>query len=160
MLNSYAEPRAEHLIKVTHRTTQKPPPLHSALLSCLQKPTYLQVCLALLLYQRAYQLCNSYYQQFPKAWSINKNMDNNKMIGQHLLRFIITDMMNFDYTLDGIASDIHEPIDTVIDLVSGLNDNPSFIVGMRLLLLHQQLRPELYQGLANAICGTSNQAKE
>src|SRR6185437_3623108 len=94
-------------------------------------------------YLRYYQItkdyCKNYYHTYFNL-CLEYREKENEMVEHYYLQFIINDIIaTGEYTLEGIAHQAHIPLDTLADIVTGLNIAPSYQTVFRLLELHSSL---------------------
>lgn len=105
--------------------------------------TLLKVYLLHLLYQGACQQHQTYYSQYLKFL---KNTDQeDDMIDNSVIRFLINDIISTEeYNLEGIAYYVRAPLDAIMDLVTGININPSLALSTKIIELHTTVRQSVY----------------
>lgn len=83
---------------------------------------------------------SQYKNSKPNKQSIDRNL-----IGLHVLQEWIKELLDTnEYTLDGIAFELREPVDVIIDLVTGINQNPSMNIAIKLFELHSNVKRAFY----------------
>lgn len=70
----------------------------------------------------------------------------------NFLRHVVNDIVSTnEYTLEGIAHVIRMPLDAVLEIVTGLNTNPSLMLAAKIIKLHSDVRREFYKALMRKI---------
>ena len=52
-----------------------------------------------------------------------------------------------EYSLFGIATQIREPHEVLLDIVSGINQHPTFELSIKIFELHVMVKREIYESL-------------
>lgn len=102
---------------------------------------YLLACLS-------HHLCDSQKDQYGSYLKLLRNQPHqeNDMTEANFLRFLVNDILSTnEYTLDGIANTIRIPLDPILEIVSGINTNPSVTLASKLIKLHSSVRRDLYK---------------
>lgn len=95
------------------------------------------------LYQNARQLCQMYYLQYFKF--LKNHYQEDEMIDAGVIRFLINDIIaTEEYSLEGVANYLRVPLDVVVDLVTGININPSLALSTKIIELHTTVRKTVY----------------
>lgn len=67
------------------------------------------------------------------------------MIDAGVIRFLINDIIaTEEYSLEGVANYLRVPLDVVVDLVTGININPSLALSTKIIELHTTVRKTVY----------------
>lgn len=107
----------------------------------------------------AYLFCEelrNQYKDYQKLIKHDLNMED-EMIETDFLRFLINDIISTnDYTLEGIANIIRIPVDAILEVVSGINTNPSLVLATRIIKLHGEVRRGLYGDLIKKVMEESS----
>lgn len=90
--------------------------------------------------------------QFCKSSDFNliklDKMDEEEIIS-NLMRCLILDILaTEEYTLEGIATYTRVPLEIIIDIVSGLNNNPSLSISLKIIHLHCIVRRSIYESFS------------
>lgn len=93
--------------------------------------------------------------QFYKSSDFNlinlDKMDEEEII-LNLMRYLIIDILaTEEYTLEGIATYARVPLDVIIDIVSGLNNNPSLSISLKIIQLHSIVRRSVYENFSHRV---------
>jgi hypothetical protein len=88
------------------------------------------------------------YQQLIKS----EKTIGDEMLEVNFLRYLINDIISTnEYTLEGIANFIRIPTDAIIEIVSGINMNPSLMLAAKIIKLHADVRRDLYGELIKKV---------
>lgn len=91
------------------------------------------------------------YRAFQKLLKNEMNIEE-KVMEVNFLRNLINDILSTDeYTLEGVANFIRMPIDIVLEIVSGINTNPSWMLVSRIIKLHSNVRRDVYRTIIKKI---------
>ena len=111
----------------------------------LEAELYARVCEEV---TEIYRINNREYFRLLK---INAEMENN-MIELNFIRCLINDILKSEaYTVSGIAYYTQTPEDVIHDLLINSNASPIISIIRRLIELHRQIRPEVYQNIIKKI---------
>ncbi len=91
------------------------------------------------------------YKDFFRFIKYSKEMEN-EMLEKNFVSLVIKDILaSGEYTLEGFAqyADLHE--DVVLEIISGINTNPSAMLLRRVIDLHRVVRSELYDEIIKKI---------
>jgi len=79
------------------------------------------------------------------------------MIDAGVIRFLINDIIaTEEYNLEGVANYMRVPLDVIVDLVTGININPSLAISTKIIELHTTVRKPVYGEIIKKIA--ENQA--
>jgi hypothetical protein len=83
---------------------------------------------------------------------INQFEKEDEMMDVNFLQLIVKDILvSGDYTLEGIANVLRIPLDVIVEIASGINENPSLNLALKILYLHQSVRKNFYTQLIDKI---------
>jgi len=78
----------------------------------------------------------------------NELSKEDEIMEVNFLRNLVNDILSTnDYTLEGIANVIRMPLDVVLEIVTGINTNPSLMLAARIIKLHSDVRRDFYEAL-------------
>lgn len=84
------------------------------------------------------------YQKLLKSEFIKED----EIMEVNFLRNLVNDILSTnEYTLEGIANVIRMPLDVVLEIVAGINTNPSLMLAARIMKLHSDVRRDFYEAL-------------
>lgn len=90
--------------------------------------------------------------QYKNYFKLIKDVQENDMIESNFLRLLVNDILSTnEYTLEGIANFVRMPVDAILEIVSGINTNPSLMLATRIIKLHGDVRRDFYNGLMKKI---------
>ncbi|HSW94124.1 MAG TPA: hypothetical protein VLJ15_07220 [Gammaproteobacteria bacterium] len=82
----------------------------------------------------------------------NELSEEDEIMDVNFLRHIVNDIVSTnEYTLEGIANVIRMPLDAVLEIVTGINTNPSLMLATKIIKLHSDVRREFYRALMKKI---------
>lgn len=112
----------------------------------LSKPEsfFVEATFFLRIYENFFETLKTQYKDYLKLIKNELGMED-EMVEANFLKFLVNDILSTnDYTLEGIANFIRTPIDAVLDVASGINNNPSLMLATKLIKLHSHVRKDLY----------------
>lgn len=112
----------------------------------LKASIFVRVC------EKMFMIFEDQHQDYLK---LLKDHGKNNYLEINLLPWLINDILSTEeYTLEGIANFIRMPIDVLIEVISGINRNPSLRLATNIISLHLNVRPTLYNELLKKILNT------
>ncbi len=91
------------------------------------------------------KLFKSHYKNYFSLLNFDFEMEE-RMIETNFLRFVIVDILSTEtYNLLGIALYTQNSEETIYELMSGYNKDPSLLLARKIIELHRKVRPELYR---------------
>jgi hypothetical protein len=134
--------------------------LHSGLTQLLPPSLYKlspneAILLEANLFVRVTERCRDLFQTRYKAYyALLKNEKNkdNLMTEKDFMKCLVSDIVSTnEYTLEGIAHYTRMPLDVIVEIVTGVNDNPSLILASKIISLHAHVRRNLYDDLIKKV---------
>lgn len=102
-----------------------------------------------------YGIFGDQYRSYLKLLKGESNKEI-EVIEVNFLRLLVSDILSTnEYTLEGIANVVRLPVDVILELVSGLNTNPSLVLAAKIIRLHGDVRRDLYNELIKKIMQSS-----
>jgi hypothetical protein len=129
------------------------PALHKTYFYSLNK--YEKKILEVILFCRIYKTIIEIFKNLYKDYFVLiKNQFNreDETMDIRFLQLIIKDILiSGEYTLEGIANVLHIPLDVIVEIASGINENPSLNIALKILNLHQAVRKDFYVNIIDMI---------
>ncbi len=111
----------------------------------------LEIALFCRVYKTVADIFKYVYRDYFKLIT-NQFEREDEMMDSKFLQLIIKDILvSGDYTLEGIANILRVPLDVIVEIASGINENPSLNLALKILNLHQSVRKNFYSQLINKI---------
>ncbi|EKD71612.1 MAG: hypothetical protein ACD_46C00144G0002 [uncultured bacterium] len=112
---------------------------------------FVEATIFLRIYEEFFEILKTQYNGYLRLIKTEFGMEN-EMMEANFLKFLVNDILSTnDYTLEGIANFIRMPIDAVLEVASGINNNPSLMLATKLIKLHINVRKDLYGELMKKI---------
>lgn len=111
----------------------------------LEAELFLQIC------HKVKELFREQYKNFFHTIKLTAEMEN-RMLDAKFINLVIQDILSTEeYTLKGIAYYTGNDEETIYQIVTGRNTNPSGVVLQKIIALHKTVRKDLYDTIIKKI---------